>query len=82
MQKASSNLDNMDSELDRAKVVLKNMFGRVAGDKCIRVLAIIVALTIIAAIVVSIVKPSAIKNTVEQSFSSSGGTSDNSTGII
>lgn len=82
MQKASQNLDTMDSELDRAKVVLKQMFGRLATDKCIRVLAIIVAIAVIAVIVVEIVKPGAIQQSVEGAFTNQGGTDGNGTEAI
>ena len=72
MNKMDQDLDAMDSELDRAKVVMKQMVNRAAGDNCVRVLIILVCLCIIGVIVTEIVAPGTIKNQVEKGFTTEG----------
>ena len=81
MNKMDQDLDVMDSEIDRAKVILKQMVNRAAGDNCVRVLIIIVLLAIIGVIVTEIVAPGTIKNQVEKGFTTEGSGS-NQTEII
>ena len=76
MNKMDKNLDKLNSELDVAKVYLKQMVGRGAGDNCIRVLIILVLLCIIGVIVTEIVAPGTIKNQVEKGFTTEGSASN------
>ena len=81
MNKISDDLDQMDGELDRAKVVMKGMVTRAAGDNCVRVLIILVLLCIIGVIVAEVVAPGSIKNEIEKGFTTEG-SGTNSSQII
>jgi hypothetical protein len=64
----SSNLNEMDSELARAKKIMKVMLTRAAGDCCVRVLAILVILAVIAVIIVEAVAPGTMKKQTDGWF--------------
>jgi len=66
--KASEQMNEMDSELARARKILKVMMTRAAGDNCVRVLALIVILAVVAVIIVEAVDGGAIKESVEGWF--------------
>ncbi|KAH0791584.1 putative plant SNARE 11 [Histomonas meleagridis] len=69
LEKTSQELNEMDSELYRAKKIMKVMITRAAGDKCVRILALLVLLAVIAIIVVEIISPGAVKKQAEGWFS-------------
>lgn len=69
LEKVSTELNEMDSELFRAKKIMKVMFTRAAGDRCLRILALLVLLSVVAVIVVECVKPGAVKKSTEGWFS-------------
>ena len=71
--KPSNDLNEMDSELFRAKKIIKVMFTRAAGDKCLRILALLVLLAVIAVIVVECVKPGSVKKSTEGWFNVENG---------
>lgn len=73
LEKADGHLDEMDSELNRAKKVMKVIMTRAAGDNCVRVLALLVLLAVLAVIIVEAVKPGAVKKQVDGWFSPEDG---------
>jgi hypothetical protein len=58
-------LEEIDSELSRARKILKRMLTRARGDACVRVLAGLVLLSALAVIIVEIVKPGTVKRTAD-----------------
>lgn len=68
--KVGEDLDEMVSELERAKKYLRAMLTRAAGDVCVRVLAIIVLIAVIGVIIVEIVKPGSVASAIESGFKS------------
>ena len=73
LEKVSNDLNEMDSELFRAKKIIKVMFTRAARDKCLRILALLVLLAVIAVIVVECVKPGSVKKSTEGWFNVENG---------
>ena len=73
LEEAQNNMVEMDSELSRAKKIMKQMVNRAAGDNCVRVLALLVLLAVLAVIIVESVKPGAIKKQVNGWFTSESG---------
>ncbi|OHT06224.1 vesicle transport through interaction with t-SNAREs 1A-like protein [Tritrichomonas foetus] len=73
LEKARNDMVEMDSELNRAKKIMKVMITRAAGDNCVRVLALLVLLAVIAVIVVEAVSPGAIKKQVDGWFTAESG---------
>ena len=65
LQNATNNIDVIDSEMGRAKVIMKSMITRAAGDNCVRALAILVVIAIIAVIVVDVLSPGTVKKQVD-----------------
>jgi hypothetical protein len=61
----SSDLHEIDSELVRARKILKRMLTRAAGDTCVRILAIAVILSAVAVIIVEAIKPGTVKKTAD-----------------
>lgn len=68
LAQATEHMTTMDSELARARKVLKQMVTRAAGDNCIRVLAILVIIAVVAVVVVEVVKPGSVKKQSEGWF--------------
>ncbi|KAK8887075.1 hypothetical protein M9Y10_038111 [Tritrichomonas musculus] len=73
LEKAQNDMVEMDSELSRAKKIMKQMVNRAAGDNCVRILALLVLLAVLAVIIVECVKPGAIQKQVNGWFSSESG---------
>lgn len=55
----------MDSEVSRAKKVIKVIMTRAVGDNCIRVLALLFLLSVLAVIITKSIKPESTKKQVE-----------------
>ena len=68
LAQSSQHMSEMDSELKRARKILKVMITRAAGDNCIRVLAALVIIAVIVVVVVDQVKPGSIKQQTEGWF--------------
>lgn len=56
------------SPLKRARIILKKMLTRAAGDTCVRVLAILVICAVVVIIIVEAVKPGAIARSIDGWF--------------
>jgi hypothetical protein len=69
VNEASKNLNEMDSELARARKIMKVMLTRAAGDCCVRILAVIVILSVVAVIIVEAVAPGSVKQQSDGWFS-------------
>ena len=70
LEEAQNNMVEMDSELSRAKKIMKQMVNMVAGDNCVRILALLFLLAVLAVIIVECVKPGAVKKQINGWFSS------------
>lgn len=70
LEEAQNNMVEMDSELSRAKKIMKQMVNRAAGDNCVRILALLFLLAVLAVIIVECVKPGAVKKQINGWFSS------------
>jgi hypothetical protein len=64
LEKASNDLNAMDSESERAKKIMRSVLTRAAGDNCVRLLAILVIL----AVVVEAISPGAVKKNSDAWF--------------
>lgn len=70
---AIDHMETIDQEIARAKVVMKQMFVRAAGDQCVRILAVLVVIAVVALIIVEAVMPNTIKETAEGWFNTATG---------
>lgn len=68
-----NDLIETDSELNRAKKVLRNMFVKAIRDKCVIILLILVFLSIVAILIVECIQPGAIKKQYNGWFKSESG---------
>jgi chromosome segregation ATPase len=68
LDSAANHLSQMDSELARAKKIMKAMVTRAAGDNCVRLLAIIVIISVVVVIIVEAVMPGATKEQADSWF--------------
>jgi t-SNARE complex subunit (syntaxin) len=68
LESTSGHLTEMDSELARAKKIMKVMITRAAGDNCVRLLAILVIIAVVVVIVVEAVMPGSTKEQVDSWF--------------
>jgi hypothetical protein len=68
LDQTSKDLTAMDSELERAKKIMKQMLTRAAGDNCVRLLAILVILSVVAVVIVEAVSPGAVKKNSDAWF--------------
>lgn len=76
MESISTDLTEMDSELERAKKILSNMRARFAGDTCVKVLIVLVGLVIIALIFCEIFAPGSIQKHANDWFDVATNSSD------
>lgn len=70
---AIDHMETIDQEIARAKVVMKQMFVRAAGDQCVRILAVLVVIAVVALIIVEAMMPNTIKETAEGWFNTATG---------